>query len=198
MCILLISLSWVTHIADLQKLNLFILISLNFGSHFSLWNVKFLLIKHCSIGWIDLVGSSTSKQSEHVLYENVCIGRGIVGLHLELYNLYCGRWHVDWWREQISVGSNKYCHDSNGKSVRWGKMLIYKQLVLLDELQKQSTDVISTVRKDQKGLPKDTLNAKLRLEKKVWHIVWNFQLRVCNGKTNVMSECSPLVYLIKM
>ena len=38
----------------------------------------------------------------------------------------------------------------------------YSSTELLDELQKQSTDVISTVRKDQKGLPKDTLNAKLR------------------------------------
>ena len=47
----------------------------------------------------------------------------------------------------------------------------YSSTELLDELQKQSTDVISTVRKDQKGLPKDTFNAKLRLEKKVWHIV---------------------------
>lgn len=37
---------------------------------------------------------------------------------------------------------------------------------LLDELQKRSTDVISTVRKDQKRLPKDTLNAKLKAGEK--------------------------------
>ena len=40
----------------------------------------------------------------------------------------------------------------------------YSSTELLDELQKQSTDVISTVRKDQKVLPKDTLNAKLSFE----------------------------------
>ena len=37
---------------------------------------------------------------------------------------------------------------------------------LLDELRKRSTDVIGTVRKDRKGLPKDTLNAKLKVGEK--------------------------------
>ena len=167
MCILLISLSWVTHIADLQKLNLFILISLNVGSHFSLWNVKFLLIKHCSIGRIDLVGSSTSKQSKHVLYENVCIGRGIVGLHVELYNFYCGRRHVDWWREQISVASNKYCHDSNGKRVRWGKMLIYKQLVLFYGTFRWATKAVNRCDQHGKKGPKRIAKGYLKCETQV-------------------------------
>ena len=43
----------------------------------------------------------------------------------------------------------------------------YSSTELLDELQKWSTDVIGMARKDRKGLPKDTLNEKLRLEKKV-------------------------------
>ena len=38
---------------------------------------------------------------------------------------------------------------------------------LLDELRKRSTDVIGTVRKDRKGLPKDTLNAKLKVGEKI-------------------------------
>lgn len=67
MFILLISLSLVIHIADPQKFNLFILISLNAGSHFSLLKVKFLLMKHCSFGRVDLLGSSTSEQSKHIL-----------------------------------------------------------------------------------------------------------------------------------
>lgn len=49
------------------KINLFILISLNAGSHFSLLKVKFLLMKHCSFGRVDLLGSSTSEQSKHIL-----------------------------------------------------------------------------------------------------------------------------------
>ena len=73
MCVLLILLSLVTHIADLQKLTLFILISLNVSSHFLLLNVKFLFMKHCPFGRVDLVGSSTSKQSEHdLVWKHLC------------------------------------------------------------------------------------------------------------------------------
>ena len=63
----LISRSLVTHIVNQQRVNLFILISLNVCCHFSLLNVKFLLMEHCSFGRVDLVGSSTSTQSDHIL-----------------------------------------------------------------------------------------------------------------------------------
>ena len=42
----------------------------------------------------------------------------------------------------------------------------YSSIELLDELRKRSTDVIDTVRKDQKWLPKDILNAKLKVGEK--------------------------------
>ena len=156
MCILLISLSLVTHIADLQKLNLFILILLNVDSHFSLLNVKLLFLKDYSLARVDLIGSSTSRQSKLVL----------VWKQSDLHNLYWGK-YTDWWREEILVPSNKYCHDSNEKSVRW--RCLYKSnwdssMELL--LRKRLSDVFSTARKDQKRLAKNTLNAKLKVEKK--------------------------------
>ena len=39
----------------------------------------------------------------------------------------------------------------------------YSSMELLDELRKRSTDVIDMVRKDRKGFPKDSLNAKLKV-----------------------------------
>lgn len=151
MCILLISLSLVTHIADLQKLNLFIVISLNVDSRFSLLNVKLLLMKHYSFARIDLIGISTSKQSKLVF----------VWKHSDLHNLYWEK-YTDWWREEILVPSNKYCHDSNEKVLDEGRCL-YKSnwdssMELL--LRKRSTDVFSTGRKDQKKLPNNTLKCK--------------------------------------
>ena len=76
----------------------------------------------------------------------------------------------------------------------------YSSMELLDELRKRATDVIGTIRKDQKGLPKDTMDAKLKAgEKQVkLHIVQRMVLCVCNGKIKEMFECLPLAYPMKM
>ena len=42
----------------------------------------------------------------------------------------------------------------------------YSSMELLDELRKRSTDVVGTIRKDRKGLPMMTMNAKLKAGEK--------------------------------
>ena len=81
--------------------------------------------------------------------EDVCVGRGIVGLHLELYNLYWGRY--------IDEG-NKYQYQVTSIVMTLAKKMLdegrclyidnwHSCIELLDELRKWSTDVIDTVRK---------------------------------------------------
>ena len=67
-----------------------------------------------------------------------------------------------------------------------------------DELQKQSTNVIHTVRKDQKGMPKDTLNTKLKVGEKSVAYCLKYSAMCIPWKDKRDVRMFTFVYPIKM
>ena len=74
----------------------------------------------------------------------------------------------------------------------------YSSVELLDKLGKRSTDVIGTVRKDCKALPRDAVNATLNKGETKTAYSPQYNAMCMQWKDNMMSVCFHLVFLMKM